>query len=148
MAVTTIFRDGLTENAEGPPIVSSTREGHRVESYRVAGADRFFVTLAGSPYCAHGSTLAEAIADAIWKDPKKRPSLEAVKESIRNDGKDRKITLQEFRLLTGACQAGCYAALKQAGLRPDPMRARDIKKHFPEWGRKLLDILEWENGGK
>lgn len=138
-----IFRDGLEENAEGPPLVSATREGHRVESYRVKGAERFFVTLVGSHYCAHGDTLAEAIADAIWKDEKKRPSLEAVKESIRNDGKDRKITLQEFRALTGACQAGCWVALKNAGLDGSPMRARDIKKHFPDWGTKLLEILEW-----
>lgn len=140
----TVFRDGLSEKAEGQPIVSTTHEGHRVESYRVDGQERFFVTLAGTHYCAHGNTLAEAIADAIWKDEKKRPSLDAVKERIRSDGKDRKITLQEFRILTGACQAGCYAALKQAGLRADPMRARDIKKYFPEWGEKLISILEWE----
>lgn len=144
MAVTTLFRDGFTEKAEGPPVVSSTLEGHRVEFYRVDGADRFFVTIAGSHYCAHGNTLAEAIADAIWKDPKKRPSLEAVKESIRNEGKDRKITLQEFRILTGACQAGCQTALKQAGLNGSPMPAKDIKKYFPEWGEKLVSILEWD----
>lgn len=138
-----IFRDGLEERADGPPVVSATREGHRVESYRVGGSDRFFVTLAGSHYCAHGNTLAEAIADAIWKDEKKRPSLEAIKESIRSDGKTRKITLQEFRILTGACQTGCQVALKNAGLDGSPMRASDIKKHFPDWGAKLLKILEW-----
>lgn len=144
MALAMVFRDGLTEQAEGPPVVSTTREGHRVESYRVDGVDRFFVTLAGTFYCAHGNTLVEAIADAIWKDEKKRPSLEAVKEDIRKEGRDRKITLQEFRILTGACQAGCMAALKRAGLNGSPMIAADIKKHFPEWGQKLLSILEWE----
>lgn len=144
MTAQTLFRDGLEERIDGPPVVSTTREGHRVESYRIDGINRFFVTLAGSHYCAHGSTLAEAVADAIWKDPKKRPSLDAVKESIRNDGKNRKITLQEFRILTGACQTGCQVALKRAGLDGSPMRARDIKKHFPDWGAKLLEILEWE----
>ncbi len=138
-----IFRDGLEEEAEAPSVVSKTREGHIVETYRVDGADRFFVTLFESHYCAHGNTLAEAIADAIWKDEKKRPSLEAVKESIRNDGKTRKISLQEFRILTGACQAGCQVAIKRAGLDGSPMRASDIKKHFPDWGTKLLEILEW-----
>lgn len=140
----TIFRDGLEEQTQGPPLVSTTREGHKVESYKVGGSNRFFVTLVGSHYCAHGNTLAEAIADAIWKDEKRRPSLEAVKEDIRKDGKSRKITLQEFRVLTGACQAGCRVALKQAGLDTSPMRASDIKKYFPEWGAKLLAILEWE----
>lgn len=139
-----IFRDGLEELAEAGPLASTTREGNRVERYRVDGVDRFFVTLAGSAYCAHGNTLAEAVADALWKDPKRRPSLEAVKEGIRKDGKNRKITLQEFRVLTGACQAGCLVAIKRAGLDGSPMRARDIKKHFPEWGEKLVSILEWK----
>jgi hypothetical protein len=139
-----IFRDGLEERADGPPIVSSTREGHRVESYRVDGSERFFVTLAGSHYCAHGDTLAEAIADAIWKDEKRRPTLEAVKGEIRAAGRNRKITLLEFRTLTGACKAGCMAALRQKELGTAPMTAASIKKHFPEWGAKLLTILEWE----
>jgi hypothetical protein len=140
----TIFRDGLEEKADGPLIVSSTREGHCVESYQVSGTERFFVTLAGTHYCAHGHTLAEAIADAVWKDEKRKPSLEAVKEEIRKEGKARKITLQEFRLLTGACLTGCQIALKQAGLDGSPMPASEIKKHFPEWGVKLLAILEWK----
>lgn len=143
MAAQLIFRDGLEEKADGPPIISTTRDGHVVETYRVDGVERFFVTIAGSHYCAHGNSLAEAISDAIWKDEKKRPSLEVLKESIRSDGKSRKITLQEFRILTGACQAGCQAALKQAGLDGSPMRASKIKKHFPDWGEKLLEILEW-----
>ncbi len=143
MTAQALFRDGLEERADGPSVVSSTREGHRVESYRVNGIDRFFVTLAGSHYCAHGNTLAEAIADAVWKDEKKRPSLDAVKEEIRKGGKTRKITLQEFRILTGACKAGCEVALKRAGLDSSPMPASEIKKYFPEWGAKLLAILEW-----
>jgi hypothetical protein len=138
-----IFRDGLEEKADGPPTVSTTREGHRVESYRVDKSERFFVTLVGSHYCAHGDTLAEAIADAIWKDEKRRPTLEAVKEEIRAAGRDRKITLLEFRTLTGACQAGCKAALRQQGLDTSPMTAASIKKYFPDWGAKLLEILEW-----
>lgn len=139
-----IFRDGLEEKADGPSVVSTTREGHRVETYRVKGAERFFVTLVGSYYCAHGNTLAEAIADAIWKDEKRRPSLQAIKEEIRSAGKTRKITLQEFRILTGACKTGCYLALKEADLDGSPMMAKDIKKYFPEWGAKLIAILEWE----
>lgn len=139
-----VFRDGLEERADGPVRVSTTREGHRVESYTVGGIARFFVTLSGSHYCAHGNTLAEAIADAIWKDEKRRPSLDAIKEDIQKAGKNRKITLQEFRILTGACQTGCQIALKSAGLDGSPMRAMDIKKHFPERGATLLAILEWE----
>lgn len=138
-----VFRDGLDEQADSPLKVSTTREGHRVESYSVDGKKRFFVTLKGSHYCAHGNTLAEAIADAIWKDEKRRPSLEMVKQDIRNSGKTREITLHEFRVLTGACKAGCEVALKRAGLDGSPMRVIEIKKHFPDWGQKLIEILEW-----
>lgn len=139
----TLFRDGLEEKADACPRVSLTHEGHTVETYSIAGKERFFVTLVGSHYCAHGETLAEAIGDAIWKDEKRRPTLEATKSAIRADGLSRKITLLEFRTLTGACQAGCRAALRKEGLDGSPMRASDIKKHFPDWGAKLLEILEW-----
>lgn len=74
MKTITLFRDGLSESIAAAPTVSATREGHTVESYLVDGKQRFFVTLEGSNYCAHGSTLAEAIADAVWKDEKRRPS--------------------------------------------------------------------------
>lgn len=139
-----VFRDGLEENSDGPVVVSTTREGHRVESYSVDGQKRFFVTLSGSHYCAHGNSLAEAIVDAIWKDEKKRPSLEAIKAEIQKDGKGRLITLQEFRVLTGASQRGCQIELKRAGLNGSPMTGAEIKKHFPEWGSKLFAILEWK----
>ena len=138
-----VFRDGLEEIADSPPFVSKTRDGHTVESYTIDGVQRFFVTLAGSHYCAHGNSIAEAVADAIWKDEKQRPSLDALKSEIQKAGRERKITLQEFRVLTGACSVGCKAALKQVGLDGSPMLARDVAKHFPEWGGKLLQVLEW-----
>lgn len=139
-----IFRDGLEENSSCLPTVSKTREGHVVESYSVDNSPRFFVTLAGLHYCAHGNTLAEAIADAIWKDEKQRPALETLKEEINKDGRDRKISLQEFRVLTGACSAGCKISLKNAGLNGSPMTTKDIIKYFPEWGNKLRTILGWD----
>lgn len=139
-----IYRDGIEETIDGSISVSTTRDGHTIESYTVDGKPRFFATLAGSHYCAHGNTIAEAIADAIWKDEKRRPSLDALKSEIKAAGRERLITLQEFRVLTGACLAGCRVALEQAGLDGSPMRAADVAKYFPEWGGKLLLVLEWE----
>lgn len=136
-----IFRDGLEEFADSSPRVSVTRDGHTVESYTVNGAQRFFVTLYGSHYSAHGATIAEAVADAIWKDEKRRPSLEALRADIQAAGKHRKITLHEFRVLTGACLEGCRVALKREGLDGSPMTAHEVAKHFPDWGRKLLAVL-------
>lgn len=138
------FRDGLEEIIDATPHVSSTREGHIVEKYKANGKQRFFVTLAGSHWCAHGATLPEAIADAIWKDPDRRPSLEKLRDEIREVGKDRKITLGEFKILTGACSEGCRIALERAKLDGSPMKGTDILRHFPEWGRKLFEVLEWK----
>jgi hypothetical protein len=137
------FRDGIEERIDAPPEVSETRDGHVVESYSIDGKKQFFVTLAGSHYCAHGSTVAEAIADAIWKDEARRPSLEALKSEIRAAGKERLITLNEFRILTGACAAGCRAALARKKMDTTPITAAEIARHFPDWGGKLLRVLEW-----
>lgn len=137
------FRDKLELEIDGPYKVSMTAEGHTVERYKSNGKPGYFVTLAGTHWCAHGGTIAAAITDAIWKDPKRRPSLEALKAEICEAGKSRKISLQEFRILTGACSEGCRVALDKAGLDGSPMKAKDIKKHFPEWGQKLLSVLGW-----
>lgn len=141
----TIYRDGLEETIIGKIIVSRTGEGHVVESYKLAdGRRRFFVTLYGSYFCAHGDTVASAISDAMWKDPSQRPSMESLKAEIIQHGKDRKITLNEFRLLTGACLTGCREALKKAGKDESPMTAKEIRdKISREWGDKLISILGW-----
>jgi len=137
------FRDGLEESIDAAPRVRTTRAGHVVEEYKVKGEKRFFVTLKGTHLCAHGNTLAEAVTDALWKDEANRPSLEALRDEIKAAGKNRKITLNEFRILTGACQEGCRVALKRAGLDGAPMKAFEVRKYFPEWGEKLLRVLEW-----
>jgi len=141
-----MYRDGIEMNID-PAFgikVSKTRNGHAVESFKVDGVRKYFVTLKDSPYCAHGSTVAEAVADALWKDPAKRPSLEGLAETIREAGKARKISLPEFRLLTGACSEGCRVAIKRAGVSGKPMTAFDIRdKVSKDWGDKLLSVLGW-----
>ena len=142
-----IFRDGIEQEIDpGYGIkVSHTRDGHVVERYRVNGVPKYFVTLAGLPHCAHGSTVAEAIADAKWKDPGQRPTLEQVKAKVLRRGRKGKITLSEFRALTGACKEGCLVALNRVGLEPKPMTVDEIRSRVSlEYGNKLLDILGWE----
>jgi hypothetical protein len=139
------YRDKLELDIDAPHKVSMTREGHVVERYKVKGKPGYFVTISGTHWCAHGKTIADAIADAIWKDPKRRPSLDALKEEICEAGQSRKISLQEFRVLTGACSEGCRVALDKAGLDGSPMKAKDIAKHFPDWGQKLLSVLGWDS---
>lgn len=146
MKVRKLYRDGLMEDIIGPIRISQTSDGHTVEIYKLSsGKRRFFVTLAGTHWCAHGDTIASAVADALWKDPTRRPSMEALRESIKKIGRTHKFTLNEFRLLTGACAAGCRLALKQANRDESPMTADDIKNIVSrEWGDKLLSVLGWE----
>lgn len=140
-----LFRDGLEEDVIGPINVSVTSDGHTVESYKLAdGRRRFFATLAGSHWCAHGNSIAEAIADSLWKDPSKRPSMEALVGSIKKEGKTHLFTLNEFRLLTGACLTGCRSALEKVGRDDSPMTAYDVRDTVSkEWGTKLLSVLGW-----
>ena len=142
-----LHRDGLKEMIVGPIRVHVTSDGHTVESYRTEkGKKRFFATLAGTHWCAHGDSIASAVADALWKDPERRPSASALKEEIRKAGPKRKITLGEFRLLTGACLSGCRAALENAGRDDSPMTAHEIYKNISrDWGGKLLSVLGWDH---
>jgi len=141
-----LYRDGLEEDID-PPVVKviTTRDGHVVEAYSVGGEPRFFATLAGTHFCAHGRTAAEAISDALWKDPEKRPTIDQLVADIRRAGRTRKLTVPEFRLLTGACREGCRVAIKRAGVTDSSMTAFDIRDRIDrDWGGKLLRILGWD----
>ena len=142
-----IFRDGVWEDIKGRIRVHTTSDGHVVESYRLkSGERRFFATIAGTTFCAHGDSVAAAISDALWKDEKRRPSLEDLKASIQKEGTEHKFTLGEFRLLTGACLTGCRTALIQAKQKEKPMAAFEIRdKISKEWGNKLISILGWQD---
>ena len=142
-----IYRDGIEEDVTGPIRVHVTSDGHVIESYKDSkGKKRYFATLFGTHWCAHGDSVASAVADAIWKDESRRPSLAAVKADIRESGKDRKITLNEFRVLTGACLSGCRSALEKAGKYESPLTAFEIRDYISkEWGNKLLSVLEWSH---
>ncbi len=142
-----IYRDGVAMDIDKDKgiEVSHTRDGHVVETYHVNGVPAYFVTLKNSTFCAHGSSIAEAVTDAEWKDPSKRPSREALVKEIQDAGKTRLISLLEFRLLTGACQEGCRIAIARAKVSGGPMTAFDIRdKVSREWGNKLIQLLGWE----
>lgn len=139
------YRDGLEEKIIGTIKIRVTSDGHTVERYTLEnGKKKFFATLFGTHLCAHGDTEAQAISDALWKDESKRPSMESLKREILKEGKLRKINLNEFRLLTGACLSGCRTALARAKKDESPMTAYDIRDLVSkEWGNKLISILGW-----
>ena len=136
------YRDGLEEEIIGESKVRTRSDGVMVEEYTLVGGEvRFFAIKPGTGLCAHGSTEAEAIADALWKDEANRPSLEELRDEIVKAGKDRKINLGEFRVLTGACLEGCRLAMKKAKHDGSPLTAFEIAdKINREWGNKLMQI--------
>jgi pyridoxal/pyridoxine/pyridoxamine kinase len=138
-----LYRDGLEETIVGSILVKVTSDGHTIECYKTMdGRRRYFVTLSGSHFCAHGDTIAQAVADALWKDPTKRPSMNVLIQEIKSVGESRKITLNEFRLLTGACLTGCREALRNAGRDESPMTAFEIRDLVSkEWGNKLISVI-------
>lgn len=138
------FRDKITIEIDSKPKRKVTRDGHTVEEYLVKGKKKFFVTIAGSPYCAHGETIEQAISDALWKDETKRPNMEQVRDEIRDAGPKRLITKNEFRLLTGACSEGIRVALERAKKPEVPMTAKEILKISESWGKQLYLVLEWK----
>ncbi len=139
------FRDGLEQEIVGSIRIKTTPEGHIAEIYKTSdGKKNFFVTLAGSHWCSHGSSLADAIGSALWKDPAQRPSMDALRDSVKGN-KKHKFTLNEFRLLTGACLTGCRGALEKVRRDESPMTAFDIRDIISrEWGNKLISVLGWE----
>lgn len=141
-----LYRDGLEEEISGQIRSRVTSDGHTIEIYKNAnGKQRYFATLAGTHWCAHGDSIASAVADALWKDPIRRPSIDALKAEIRKAGKERKITLNEFRVLTGACLTGCRSALEAAGKDESPLTAHEIRDQISrDWGVKLLSVLGWD----
>lgn len=141
----TVYRDGIEEIAISDVTCFKTRAGHVVEHYKTADGDRYFATIKGTHFCAHGNTVAEAVADALWKDEENRPERALLASKIKKQKDTIKITLNEFRHLTGACKTGCMIALKAAGLdkvNPLAFTISEIKEKIsPEWGKKLEQII-------
>lgn len=137
-----IFRDGVSHQIDSRVSIRTTSDGHVIESWKSNGKRVYFANLFDSVYCAHGGSAAQAIGDAIWKDPKRRPSMEALVEEIKPVIATRKITLNEFRLLTGACESGCRHFLEQRGLKSSVEMT--LKEFIPiggEWALKLKSVL-------
>jgi hypothetical protein len=139
-----IYRDGIEHILDKGCRVSirTTSDGHVIESWKERGKRVYFANLSDGVYCAHGETQAQAIGDAIWKDPKRRPSLEALVAEIKPKIKTRKISIKEFQILTGACQSGCVHFLKTHNLPLDTeMTLTEFMPIGGDWAKKLNEVL-------
>jgi hypothetical protein len=140
-----VYRDGIEHTLDlGSKIKSKvTRNGTLVEYWKSGGELVFFATLKDGAYCAHGSTAAGAIRAAEWKDPDKRPEKTKLAKKIKQAGPGRKITVMEFRLLTGACEVGCREFLRQHKLPMTTSMTLDaFKKIGGDWATQLELVIQ------
>lgn len=142
----TVFRDGLEIRTTAPPRLV-VREGHTCEVFKTDEGDTWFVTLAGSPFCAHGESFHDAVTAAKEKQNPGAGKAEAVIR-VQESGH---VSLAEFCSITGACRAGATAWAKQEGLSikekltvDDALKRLD-KSSSRSWGETLREELGMAN---
>ncbi len=137
-----IFRDGLELKSAAPPRVV-IRDGHTCEVVKTEDGDKWFVTLGGTPFCAHGESFHDAVIAAKEKQNPGAGRADAVAR-VQTSGD---INLLDFCLVTGACRAGATAWAKQEGLSltakitlKDALKRLD-KSSSSSWGERLREEL-------
>ena len=92
-------------------------------------------------YHAHGKTAGEAIRDVRFKVLQATTDVDELVSEIKD--RDR-ITFEEFRLLTGACDEGLRHGLQQAGINPDteemPLSDALAAAHGP-YGEQFKEMM-------
>jgi len=104
-----------TRNVGDIKIINSEFLGSREKSY-VAEKDN---------YTAHGKTVKEAVADLKFKIMSETMSKGDIVEDIKSTGK---VTVGQYRLLTGACQMGCDHFLNEHNVKVTEMPIDEAKE--------------------
>lgn len=93
-------------------------------------------------FAAHGDTIASAVADLRFKIAQVDFDAEELIEEIARRGT---VTRHDFRLLTGACEAGLREGMREAGLDPDaeelPLAVVKQAAHG-EYGYAFMQMME------
>ena len=94
---------------------------------KIAGKTTESYLVRNEKFWAHGETLKKAKEDLHFK---------IISEKLQKDPikKDTIITLQYYRIITGACEQGCRSWMQQNGFEKEKIKAAD-----------LLPILEKSN---
>ena len=92
-------------------------------------------------YSAHGKTAEAAIRDVRFKALQATANVDELVDEIKARAR---ITFNEFRLLTGACDEGLRHGLQQAGINPDteemPLSAALAAAHGP-YGEQFKEMM-------
>jgi len=70
-------------------------------------------------FMAHGESIKKAVSDLQFK---------IIAEKLKNDPikEDTVISVQYYRIVTGACEMGCKAWMKENNITQDKMKAKDL----------------------
>jgi hypothetical protein len=109
----------------GYNLLSMKNEVIKKELCYVASQDNFH---------AHGKTIKQAIKDLKFK-------LIAEKFKKEPITKDTKITVEYYRIITGACSFGCRSWMDANNI-PYKMIGEDVKELKPIKASELLSLLE------
>lgn len=132
------FRDGLEITVKDPPRIV-VRGGHTCEVFEREDGPLWFVTLGGTPYCAHGDSFQDAVIAAKEKQTPGAGKADAVAR-VQMSGH---VTLTDFCLVTGACRAGATAWAKAEGISlKAKLTIKDALKRLEKsssrsWGQTL-----------
>jgi hypothetical protein len=106
--------------------------------------DQYYIVLSGK-YSAHGKDLKSAFEDLEFK-------INA--EKIKNNPihKDTIVSMQHYRLITGACEMGCKQWMAQNGITGNSMRADELLKLLEKTNAYGLDrfkkLVSWTSDNK
>ena len=76
-------------------------------------------------YFAHGNDIKKAIADVNFKYMQSEMDIESIVNSIKEKGY---FEMNDYRLVTGACEAGCIDFLSSKNVTVDKMPISDVVK--------------------
>ena len=95
------------------------QRGNNFKLRDLVGTDESYLVSDGNGTFAHGETLKKAKEDLRYK----LAAEKLKKEPIRPD---TIVTVQHYRIITGACEAGCRDWMKRNGITKDRMRADEL----------------------
>ena len=121
------WKDGKYVLADGIFTEVISKKGRVYEVRDIGSGKTYYLVTNGESLHAHGETLEQAKADLRFKRLAEKFKSEPIKPS-------QIITVDMFRIITGACQTGCEQWMRQNGVKVTKMRAD-----------KLLGLLQKTN---
>ena len=113
-----VISNGTIINNDGIPVFVKSKKTvqdftiYKGNAYKIEGKETFVAVK--DKYSAHGKTIEKAIEDCNFKFLQETINVEEYVKEVKAKGV---MTIQDYRLLTGACEQGCLMFLENNGLK-------------------------------